>query len=83
MLTGFSKYLFGSMPPKTNLGLPADATEIKAKAIMDAMRKERMVSKREFTRKKRILDQMLMDDDPFREDRQDLADLTMQELNQQ
>ena len=83
MLTGFSKYLFENMPPKTNLGIPADATEMEAKAIMDTMRKERTVSKREFTRKKRILDQMLMDDDPFRKDRQDLADLTMQELNQQ
>ena len=80
MLTGFSKFLFDKMPPKQRIKIPAEATDAEREALMEELKMERRISKREFTRKKNLFDRMLNEDDPTRRDRQRLAELTMEEL---
>lgn len=82
MLTGFGQFLFEKMPPKQDSPvIPADATADEKTVLINIIRKERTVSKREFTRRKNILDKMMQEDpDP---NMQDLVDITMNELLQQ
>jgi len=71
-----------TMPAKPNPIIPADATDEEAAAMLKSLQKERTVAKREFTRRKNILDRMLRDD-PSQKDTQELAKIAMAELTQQ
>ena len=71
------------MPPKTDeRQLPDEATPEQIAAYRKTLQKERTVAKREYTRRKNILDKML-GDASGRPEFKELAELAMQELTLQ